>query len=63
VLKALRLKMGIFDLKVTQKKVLVWFEINSRGQFLFIEGLTRLDLTSRFAEFLYQEAKNRSTEL
>jgi glutathione synthase/RimK-type ligase-like ATP-grasp enzyme len=57
VIKALGLKMGVFDLKVAQGSSPVWLEINPQGQFLFVEGITGLDLTSPFVEFLYQEAK------
>ena len=57
VLRTLGLKMGIFDLKQTQGTSPVWLEINPQGQFLFVEGLGGLDLTSAFANFLYQEAK------
>jgi len=57
VLKLLGLKMGVVDLKLTPEGEPVWFEINPQGQFLFVEGLTDLDLTTAFAEFLYQEAR------
>ncbi|MEH1939183.1 MAG: hypothetical protein V7L01_03050 [Nostoc sp.] len=60
VLKTLGLKMGIVDLKLTEGKNPVWLEINQQGQFLFCEGLSGLDLTSAFVEFLYQEAKQVS---
>lgn len=57
ILTMLRLKMGVIDLKFTPDDELVWFEINPQGQFLFVEGLTGLDLTSAFSNFLYQEAR------
>jgi glutathione synthase/RimK-type ligase-like ATP-grasp enzyme len=57
VLKLLGLKMGVVDLKLTPEGELVWFEINPQGQFLFVEGLSGLDLTSAFTDFLYQEAR------
>jgi len=60
VLKILGLKMGVFDLKLTQGKNPVWLEVNPQGQFLFAEGLSGLDLTSPFVEFLYREAKQAS---
>jgi glutathione synthase/RimK-type ligase-like ATP-grasp enzyme len=56
VLKLLGLKMGVVDLKFAEDGEPVWFEINPQGQFLFVEGLTGLDLTSAFTAFLYQEA-------
>lgn len=61
VLKALGLKMGIIDLKLTEETNPVWLEINQQGQFLFAEGLSGLDLTSAFTEFLYQEAQQAFT--
>lgn len=57
VLALLGLKMGVVDLKFTPEDELVWFEINPQGQFLFVEGLSGLDLTSAFADFLYKEAR------
>ena len=51
--------MGVFDLKLTQDAEPIWIEINPQGQFLFAEGLSGLDLTSAFAEFLYQEATSK----
>jgi glutathione synthase/RimK-type ligase-like ATP-grasp enzyme len=56
VLRALGLRMGIVDLKVNPGGEVVWLEINPQGQFLFVEGLTGLALTSVFADFLYREA-------
>jgi hypothetical protein len=60
VLKLLGLKMGVFDLKFAEDRDPVWFEINPQGQFLFVEGLTGLNLTSAFTAFLYQEATRAS---
>jgi glutathione synthase/RimK-type ligase-like ATP-grasp enzyme len=60
VLRILGLKMGVFDLKLTQGAEPIWIEINPQGQFLFAEGLSGLDLTSAFVEFLYHEAKQAS---
>lgn len=56
VLTLLGLKMGVVDLKFAQDGEPVWLEINPQGQFLFVEGLTGIDLTSAFADFLYKEA-------
>jgi glutathione synthase/RimK-type ligase-like ATP-grasp enzyme len=58
VLKILRLKMGVFDFKLTNKGDIIWLEVNPQGQFLFAEGLSGFDLTSAFVEFIYQEAKH-----
>ncbi len=60
VLKALGLKMGIVDLKLTQGAIPTWLEINPQGQFLFAEALSGLNLTSAFAAFLYEEARQVS---
>jgi len=56
VIKALGLKMGIIDLKINRDNYPIWLEINPQGQFLFIEGLSNLDLTTPFTDFLYNEA-------
>ncbi len=60
VLKALGLKMGIVDLKLTQAEIPIWLEINPQGQFLFAEALSGLNLTSAFAVFLCEEARKVS---
>lgn len=57
VLGILGLKMGVIDLKLVRETEPVWLEINPQGQFLFVEGLSGLDLTSAFTDFIYQEAK------
>jgi glutathione synthase/RimK-type ligase-like ATP-grasp enzyme len=56
VLRLLDLRMGIFDLKLTDDGEVVWLEVNPQGQFLFVEGLTGQDLTAAFAAFLRREA-------
>jgi glutathione synthase/RimK-type ligase-like ATP-grasp enzyme len=56
VLADLGLRMGIFDFKLTDDGEPVWLEVNPQGQFLFVEGLTGLDLTGAFADFLRAEA-------
>jgi hypothetical protein len=56
VLEILGLKMGVVDLKVDPTGEPVWLELNPQGQFLFVEGLTGLDLTGAFSEFLHDEA-------
>lgn len=57
VVRALGLKMGIIDLKLGDDTTATWLEINPQGQFLFIEGLSGLELMSQFSKFLYSEAK------
>jgi glutathione synthase/RimK-type ligase-like ATP-grasp enzyme len=56
VLRALNLKMGVFDLKVAGGEP-VFLEVNPQGQFLFVQGLTGLDVMTGFAEFLHAEAE------
>jgi hypothetical protein len=57
VLKALGIRIGIFDLKFDgDSDEPVWLEVNPQGQFLFIEGLCGLPLAAAFSEFLYREA-------
>jgi hypothetical protein len=51
----LNLRMGIFDLKVSDDGP-VWLEVNPQGQFLFLEGITGVDLTTLFAKFLAESA-------
>lgn len=55
VMSTLRLRMGVFDLKVDDDGP-VWLEVNPQGQFLFLEGMSGADLTTIFAEFLRAEA-------
>jgi glutathione synthase/RimK-type ligase-like ATP-grasp enzyme len=56
VLQFMGLRMGVVDLKVDDECERVWLELNPQGQFLFVEGLTGLDLTGAFSDFLYREA-------
>lgn len=60
VLERLGLRMGVADLKLTPAGDPVWLELNPQGQFLFLEGLTGLDLTGAFADFLRHEALTAS---
>jgi hypothetical protein len=57
VIKELGLRMGIIDLKINEEGKPVWLEINPQGQFLFVEGLSGLDLTTAFTNFLLEELK------
>lgn len=56
VLRLLGLQMGAFDLKLTDDGEPVWIEVNPQGQFLFVEGITGLDLARPFAAWLRAEA-------
>ena len=53
-MNALKLKMGIIDLKLTPSGDVVWLEINPQGQFLFLEPMTNFDFKLAFAEFLLE---------
>ena len=55
-LELLDLRMGVVDLKLDPDGRPVWLELNPQGQFLFVQGLTGLDLTAGFADFLCEEA-------
>lgn len=57
VLRRLRLKMGVFDLKLDRYGEPVWLELNPQGQFLFVQALTGSDLISAMTNFLYEEAQ------
>jgi glutathione synthase/RimK-type ligase-like ATP-grasp enzyme len=58
VVRSLGLKMGIVDLKMTQNNNFIWLEINPQGQFLFVQGISGLNLISHFARFLYEGLKS-----
>ncbi|KAB2893762.1 MAG: hypothetical protein F9K40_16950 [Kofleriaceae bacterium] len=55
-LRDLGLVMGIFDLKLTDDGEPVFLEVNSQGQFLFVEALCDLPLGDLFAAFLVEQA-------
>ena len=55
VLETLGLEMGIIDLKLTPDDEPVWLEVNPQGQFLFLDALTDLRLTERFAAYLFAQ--------
>ena len=57
MIKNLGLSMGIFNIKPLNDTLSIWLEINPQGEFLFIEGMTGLNLISSFSKFLYTEAK------
>ncbi len=57
VLRRLKLRMGIFDLKLDETGTPHWLEVNPQGQFLFLQGITGLDLRAAFAHFLLDEAR------
>lgn len=48
----LGLAMGIIDAKLLDDGTPVFLEVNPQGQFLFVEGLTKLPLAASMAEFL-----------
>jgi hypothetical protein len=56
MLDRLRLRMGIFDMKLDPDGgEPVWLEVNPQGQFLFLQGMCELPLTDVFADFLVRE--------
>ena len=57
LLNMLGLKMGIIDIKINENNEYVWLEINPQGQFLFVEGLTGMNLTKHFTDFLVNQIK------
>jgi glutathione synthase/RimK-type ligase-like ATP-grasp enzyme len=56
LLELLGLRMGVADIKIDDAGDLVCLELNPQGQFLWVEGLTGMDLTSAFCGFLRREA-------
>lgn len=59
-MQILGLRMGIFDMKLTDAGEPIWLEVNPQGQFLFIEGMSDVKLVDQFADFLYQQALNHT---
>jgi hypothetical protein len=57
VLNHLGIRMAIMDAKFGPDGELTWLEANPQGQFLFLEGLSGLDLTTPFCEFLIEQAQ------
>lgn len=55
-LRELGLVMGIFDVKLTDNDEPVFLEVNSQGQFLFVEALCDIRLADHFAAFLVDQA-------
>ncbi|MGC1953492.1 MAG: hypothetical protein WA970_13180 [Gammaproteobacteria bacterium] len=55
-LRQLGLVMGIFDVKLTDNDEPVFLEVNSQGQFLFVEALCDIPLADHFAAFLVDQA-------
>jgi len=55
-LRELGLVMGIFDVKLTDEDEPVFLEVNSQGQFLFVEALCGIPLADQFAAFLVDQA-------
>lgn len=63
VLRRLRLEMGIFDLKRNSRGEYVFFEVNPQGQFLFVEGISKFDLTGMFCGFINRLGRDATTSL
>jgi glutathione synthase/RimK-type ligase-like ATP-grasp enzyme len=56
VLRRLRLRMGVIDMKPDSHGVPVWLEINPQGQFLFMQALSGLDLVTPCVTYFEREA-------
>lgn len=56
MLRELGLVMGIFDVKLGAAGDPVFLEVNSQGQFLFVEALCGIPLADGFAAFLLDQA-------
>jgi glutathione synthase/RimK-type ligase-like ATP-grasp enzyme len=52
LLQDLGLEMGIIDAKLQGDGDIIFLEINPQGQYLFLEGATKFDLTGMCADFL-----------
>jgi hypothetical protein len=50
--------MGIIDMKLMPNGEIVWPEVNPQGQFLFLEGIAGLPLSSHFADYLLNVLSN-----
>ncbi|MGA4803246.1 ATP-grasp domain-containing protein [Streptomyces lavendulocolor] len=60
-LRALGLRMGAIDLKLTPDGEPVWLEVNPQGQFLFLEPLLNIPLAGYFLDFLLSTAEDSRT--
>ncbi len=60
VVHHLGLRMGVMDLKVGEDGEPVWLEINAQGQFLFVEALAGLPLTSALVDLLVSAHRPQS---
>jgi glutathione synthase/RimK-type ligase-like ATP-grasp enzyme len=58
ILVALGLKMGVFDFKLDEQGEPVWLEVNPQSQFLFVQGMSGLNLEDAFCRFLCHEMKS-----
>ncbi|WP_083161312.1 ATP-grasp domain-containing protein [Mycobacterium aquaticum] len=63
VVRRLGLRMGIVDLKLDEDGDPVWLELNPQGQFLFVEALAGIPLTTLLANFLTSEAHRQRVEV
>jgi hypothetical protein len=58
LLELLELRMGVFDLKMTDAGEIFWLEVNPQGQFLFVQALSGMDLVGSFCDFVNDEMKS-----
>ncbi|MFI9307153.1 RimK family alpha-L-glutamate ligase [Streptomyces triculaminicus] len=55
VLRRLRLRMGVVDMKLDSSGTPVWLEVNPQGQFLFMQALSGLDLVTPCVTYFERE--------
>jgi hypothetical protein len=60
ILAQLDLRMGVFDLKLSDDGAPFWLELNPQGQFLFVEALGGGELLKPFARYLHDLAGDGS---
>jgi hypothetical protein len=56
IIQRLGLRMGIVDMKLNDDNEPVWLEVNTQGQFLFLEEMCGIELLYPFVDFLSREA-------
>jgi glutathione synthase/RimK-type ligase-like ATP-grasp enzyme len=52
ILNYYKLNFGAIDMAITPKKEYIFFEINPNGQFLWLDGVTKLNLGEEMAKYL-----------
>jgi glutathione synthase/RimK-type ligase-like ATP-grasp enzyme len=61
LIESLGLRMGVMDMMIDEAADrLVWLELNTQGQFLFVEAKSGVDLTNQFTDFLIDEVSQKT---